>query len=81
MDAAEQYPCAARIDSQSLTGQSDLFTAPALWEGDMVTLLAGQFHNLAQFFEGQVLGGLVKCIDEFSRWGIAAARLERIMDG
>jgi len=41
-----------------------------------VALITSQFHDLAQFFEGQVLGGLVKCLDEFSRLGIAALRLE-----
>jgi len=41
-----------------------------------VALVTGQVHDLAQFFEGQVLGGLVKCLDEFSRLGIAASRLE-----
>jgi hypothetical protein len=41
-----------------------------------VALIAGQIHDVAQFFEGQVLGGLVKCMDEFSRLGIAASRLE-----
>jgi hypothetical protein len=41
-----------------------------------VALIASQLHDLAQFFKGQVLGGLVQCLDEFSRLGIAASRLE-----
>jgi hypothetical protein len=41
-----------------------------------VAVIARQVHDLAQFFEGQVQGGLVKCLDEFSRLGIAASRLE-----
>jgi hypothetical protein len=46
-----------------------------------VALIARQVHDLAQFFEGQVQGGLVKRLDEFSRLSIAASRLQRIMDG
>jgi hypothetical protein len=41
-----------------------------------VALIARQLHDLTQLFEGQVLGGLVKCMDEFSRLDIAASRFE-----
>jgi hypothetical protein len=41
-----------------------------------VALVASQIHDLAQFFEGQILGGLVQCGDEFLRLGLAAPGFE-----
>jgi len=39
-----------------------------------VARIVRQINDLAQFFEGQALGGLMKCIDEFSRLSITASR-------
>ena len=41
-----------------------------------VALLTGQFHDLAQFGEGETLRSLVKCLDEFPRLSITAVRFK-----
>jgi hypothetical protein len=57
------------LDQQPAQG---IFLVPSI----DVALIARQLHDVAQFFEGQILGGLVQCIDEFSRLGIAAPGFE-----
>jgi hypothetical protein len=41
-----------------------------------VVLLTPHCHNLAEFFEEQIEGLLVECLDEFSRVGLSPLRLE-----
>ena len=47
----------------------------------VVTFVAGQVHEAADFLEGQVMGLLVQLFDKFSGLGGTAFGLQLVMDG